>query len=125
MLNVNPTASGMSAVSLRNETAAKRNAAPPSPSSGLAPTDAGAPSAPSQSARNTQPTQNSGLAGSGYLSMMDSSANVAEAYVKLATPNSGLQEQMSKVVNAKQFAPVDTNIVANVSSLVNKLFDFG
>ena len=59
------------------------------------------------------------------MSNRNSSAHVADAFVKLATPNSDLQQAMSQVVNAKQFAPVNADVVANVAGLVGKMFDLG
>jgi hypothetical protein len=61
----------------------------------------------------------------GSSAISDASSCIADFYVKLSTPNSGLQEQMLRVVSAKQLEAADANTLTNVSELVNKLFDLG
>jgi hypothetical protein len=57
--------------------------------------------------------------------IFDTSPYISDMYVKISTLNSGLQEQMLRVMNAKQLEAADENTLTNVSELVNKLFDLG
>jgi hypothetical protein len=76
-----------------------------------------------QSSRPARKTAGPDNSGDGSIS--DDSDCIPDMYVQISTPNSRLQEQMLRVVNAKQLKAADASTLTNVSELVNKLFDFG
>jgi hypothetical protein len=126
-MNVTSLAPGMQNVSIRGDPLVRKNVATSSNSSAASRENAEAsspsPSAPQQAALPVQPV--SAPSDSAYMANREASAHVADAFVKLTTPNSDLQQTISQVVNARQFAPVDTDVVANVAGLVGKMFDLG
>jgi hypothetical protein len=125
MVNVTPFASGMQNVSIRGDPLARKiNTATSSGGAAHVENAETASTTTPQQATRAQPVSVFSDSAS-YMSNRESSANVADAFVMLATPNSDLQQAMSQVVNAKQFAPVDSDVVANVAGLVGKMFDLG
>jgi hypothetical protein len=123
MMNVTSLAPGMQTVTLRGDTAVRKNVSATSSNSAASIENAEASSATPAQGAKAQPVAM--FSSSAYMSNRDSSAHVADAFVKLATPNSDLQQAMSRVVNAKQFAPVNADVVSNVAGLVGKMFDLG
>jgi hypothetical protein len=123
MLNVTSLASGMQNVSIRGDPLVRKNVPATSSSSAATMEKAEATSTAQRPTAQALPV--SAPSDSSFMANREASANVADAFVALATPNSDLQQTMSRVVNAKQFAPVDANVGANVAGLVAKMFDLG